>query len=393
MARTQKKNQSPPVAFFTKTMETGSDALTFVVLLLWYVAAIYLVIFSLSTHQFQRRVTAVPIETASNTAKLRRWDGEFKRLTVNVAAEKTLLGEAQAKSEAARRNLAEIDAKLARRDEELKQAPENAGRRTAYNDAKATQVEASRHWDAERENVTFRKASHELAIKQLNEHNAKLTPRERAELELVRQQDHQQDSIRRWAPFFLEMPKELLTLVLALSMGALGSTVYVTRAYFHQNQDDLDRSRAWYLIRPLHGAILGLIMYFVVKAGVIVFSTSATTTPNGDSDLNPFVIALFATISGIFSERAYRKLDEIAYRYFRTDLPKGGGPARVARDLQKAIETAHRKPSELAGYLGRSMDEVHEWIEGRRPVPGQVQRVIAFWLGKPIDDLFEPTPS
>ncbi len=92
----------------------------------------------------------------------------------------------------------------------------------------------------------------------------------------------------------------LLTTALA---GALGSFIHLATSFVdYAGKKSLTESWAWwYFLRPGIGAALAVVVYFVVRAGLI--------SP-GEASLNPYGVASVAALSGMFSKQATDKLQE-----------------------------------------------------------------------------------
>ncbi|HYC64134.1 MAG TPA: hypothetical protein VEC14_05325, partial [Reyranellaceae bacterium] len=86
---------------------------------------------------------------------------------------------------------------------------------------------------------------------------------------------------------FVTLPGSVLTLLLALSMGALGSTLFVTGEFFGVGAS---RPFAWFLFRPFLGMITALAVFVVFKAGQLTMAGGAPSS-NSEIDLNPFLVS------------------------------------------------------------------------------------------------------
>ena len=117
---------------------------------------------------------------------------------------------------------------------------------------------------------------------------------------------------------FPTMPPAILTLILTLSMGALGSVIYVTRYYF---STEPARAFSWYIFRPFLGMITALAVYVFAKAGQLSFSDASLDSSLSEG-LNPFVLSFLAIISGLLSEQAITWLTRSGSRLFGE--PDGG---------------------------------------------------------------------
>ena len=145
------------------------------------------------------------------------------------------------------------------------------------------------------------------------------TARTRGELatspELTKLANDQQKSRLLYLSFFFAMPKNIVILMLALAMGALGSTIHLSRTAFGSSHK---YPVSWYVMRPFHGMVLALAMYIMVKSGqYAVMEPSAA-----NEDLNPFTISLLAIVSGLFSEKAYERLQRASEAVFEPKEPK-----------------------------------------------------------------------
>lgn len=105
-------------------------------------------------------------------------------------------------------------------------------------------------------------------------------------------------------------------LLIVIVAGALGSYVHLATSF----ADFLGNRRLrlswgwWYLLRPFIGVALALVLYFVVRAGLI------SGTSDGKA-LNAYGVAAIAGMSGMFSKQATDKLREVFENLFRTQNP------------------------------------------------------------------------
>lgn len=189
---------------------------------------------------------------------------------------------------------------------------------------------------------------------------------------------------------FTTMPAELLTLILTLAMGALGSVIYLTREFFNTQSQ---HPTSWYVFRPFLGMITALAIFVLAKAGVlIVADTSQASDFSGD--LNPFFISFLAIVSGLLSEQATQRIQAAGVQFFRseTDAEAEQGKHRWAVKLKEEIAQQNRNTDEIRHFVEVDEDQLEDWMEERKSVPGQVQTVIAAWLNKPKRELFTDLP-
>jgi hypothetical protein len=96
-------------------------------------------------------------------------------------------------------------------------------------------------------------------------------------------------------------------MMIAVIAGALGSYIHLATSFVeHAGRKVLETTYAWwYFLRPMVGSALALMVYFVLRAGLI--SGSA----DGGGAANPYGVAAMSGLSGMFSRQATEKLREI----------------------------------------------------------------------------------
>ncbi|HTW46417.1 MAG TPA: hypothetical protein VMD92_00640 [Acidobacteriaceae bacterium] len=101
-------------------------------------------------------------------------------------------------------------------------------------------------------------------------------------------------------------------LIVALS-GAIGSFIHVATSFadFVGNRKLKPSWEVWYFLRPLIGASLALVVYFVIRGGLI-------SSNSGPDPMSPYGLAATAGMCGLFSKQASDKLQEIFEEAFRT---------------------------------------------------------------------------
>ena len=161
--------------------------------------------------------------------------------------------------------------------------------------------------------------------------------------------------------WLLVMPPDILTLVLVISMGVLGSALQMTHALFRQNR--IERPGA-YLLRLGVGAITALVIFIVAKAGVPVIADASRL--GGDAPINPYFVSFLAIISGLMSENAIMMVQAQGAKFFAAET--AADPQRWARfDLHEAFTKANRNPNNVKRLL--SADEISSMAgcPGRTP--------------------------
>ncbi len=377
--------------------------LAFVNITLLYFAAIYLLLATLGVQQFQNRGGEF---TAAETAKA----DTVRRKHASIEAAQKRVGDKRAVHAARLKEFEAADNKLISLKALVETTAVDAGFRAGVPPAEQENKPASpQAADAYRkayknflsegpraQAAKFRLAEARTALREaeaaLTKARQDVKQDEFVILRKIEQHDAQLRFIETYARLFVGMPKDWLTLILALSMGIFGSTIYVTRVFFGQT-DEVVTEPSWFFIRPLLGAVIAVVIYLALKAGVIVFATG-----NGDSaatgDLNPFAVAFLCVVAGIFSERAYRWIDTVSRRYFSAGVSNYAvEPKYASPSLDKEIERQMTSRKRLASQLNVSGDQFDKWIEAKEPVPPAVQSLVSLWLNKTPDELFQKTPS
>lgn len=121
--------------------------------------------------------------------------------------------------------------------------------------------------------------------------------------------------------------------MLAAGVGSSIATILGFLKHASEDQDFKPAYGAWYVGRPLIGLLLGLLFYFVVKAGFLA------TFPNApQQDASELAFVAIGGLVGLFSKNAVEKLRELFSVLFQTrdqalvDFVKGLPP-----DVQKLV--------------------------------------------------------
>jgi hypothetical protein len=115
------------------------------------------------------------------------------------------------------------------------------------------------------------------------------------------------------------LPHPILVMIVTLSMGALGSALFMLQLHLaRQGDPSFMMSISWHLFRPLQGMATALAIFLLVKAGQISVSHTSAV---GDTDLNAFVLGFLGVISGLLSDRAMDRLTAAGVDVLRTSEP------------------------------------------------------------------------
>lgn len=123
-------------------------------------------------------------------------------------------------------------------------------------------------------------------------------------------------------------------LMLAAVSGALGSVIHAATslADYIGNQRIVTSWLTWYAFRPVVGGALAVVLYLVMRAGLL---SSADGT-----HLDAHGVAAVAALTGMFSKQATDKLDEIFRTMFQT--------AEKTGDAQRSHKLDHAAPRIVA---------------------------------------------
>ncbi|WP_186007975.1 hypothetical protein [Rhizobium etli] len=183
---------------------------------------------------------------------------------------------------------------------------------------------------------------------------------------------------------FAILPSEFLSIVLVVAMGILGSTVQLTYEYY---RDGGVGKSSHFLIRPMLGAITAIVVFVLLKAGVLVVTDSAKL--GEAAPLNPFFIAFVGIVSGLLSENALETVRGVGQTWLR-----GGTVEQRPRWASgvKSHLSETKTVADLSGKTGIDKESLEKWIEQEAPVPADVQKLFAVWLDKDIRTLFTDIP-
>lgn len=111
--------------------------------------------------------------------------------------------------------------------------------------------------------------------------------------------------------------RESLFFVMVAFAGALGGMVHALRslAVYLGNRRLTWSWVPFYLLKPVLGAVLATLLYFVLRAGL--FSPSAST-----QQASPYGFAAIAALAGLFSDQAVEKLRKVAEELFEKLPPQ-----------------------------------------------------------------------
>lgn len=166
------------------------------------------------------------------------------------------------------------------------------------------------------------------------------------------------------------MPIQLLTLILTLSMGSLGSLIFLTQNLFDKKQP---MKLIDYLFHPFLGMVMAIAIFILAKSGQLV----AVNSESSDAiNLNPFFVSFIAIISGVLSKQAYDKI----YRTGKAFFEEGEAQARWAVNIIEVMQEKNKKATDLEPYIDQKIEVINGWLSGNKAVPEEYQTLISVWL-------------
>ena len=183
---------------------------------------------------------------------------------------------------------------------------------------------------------------------------------------------------------FIAMTGDLLTIMVVMSMGALGSAIRLTRTYLKPVHDE---RFAHYVFLPVLGAVTAFSIYILAKAGVLIIADSNIAGHN--TSLSPFFISFLGLISGMLSEEALNTIKTIAKKWFTN---RGDGVERWGIGLEKKLEEKKVSQKDIANLVNLPEDTVKKWLNEEEAIPASKQQRIADWLQTSPRELFSDIP-
>lgn len=107
-------------------------------------------------------------------------------------------------------------------------------------------------------------------------------------------------------------------LLLVIVAGALGSYIHSATSYadFRGNRQFSTSWTLWYVLRPLIGVCLALVLYFATRGGLLLLIINGADATKASS-INPFGVAAISGLTGMFSKQAADKLAEVFTTLFK----------------------------------------------------------------------------
>ena len=194
------------------------------------------------------------------------------------------------------------------------------------------------------------------------------------------------DKTFAYVGFLLDVPQEFLTLLLVIAAGALGQSIQLIHAYLYATERGQLQNKA---IDPFFGAIVALVLFVVVKAGVLI-AVDPRGSGQAGAELSPFFVVFQGIVAGFLSNQVVERIRTQGQDWLRATVPQ---KVRWARsDIQRLIDEKKKDKKPLVQMLDMEESSVEDWLKGETAVPYEIQRIISAWLETPIRDLFSEIP-
>ncbi|HRB97135.1 MAG TPA: helix-turn-helix transcriptional regulator [Nitrosomonas sp.] len=238
-------------------------------------------------------------------------------------------------------------------------------------------LEAVAKYNSYRYNQSDKKDKFDKAFEKINQAQDKTTSRNKADDLLARIEFMLK--FQFWD--MLAMPEQVLTLLLAIAMGVLGSTITMTWTFLRENTNLHLR---WYLLRPFVGALSALVIFIFAKAGQMTLVADASNVT-----LNPFMLSLLGIASGLLSDRAYSQMSLVSGKFLGN---MGSEQERWSSHLKEELEKKGITSEALAIALNLDKQRIDEIVTGARMASLVEQQRISDRLGIAQRLLFTDIP-
>ena len=151
------------------------------------------------------------------------------------------------------------------------------------------------------------------------------------------------------------LPPPTLALIVTLSMGALGSVLFMLQLHLAT----LTKTEI-YKSSISQGMATALAIFLLVKAGQI--SISHTTGPNAGQtlDINPFVLGFLGVIAGLLSDRAMESLSAAGINFLRVSrADEDDTVSRVSDATKRDASSEHQNSGLPSEDLPSAKPEAH----------------------------------
>jgi hypothetical protein len=148
------------------------------------------------------------------------------------------------------------------------------------------------------------------------------------------------------------LPQSAQLLLIVMIAGALGSFIHTATSFsdFVGNRKLTTSWIWWYLLKPFIGMALALVLYLVVRGGLLAPGAEA------GKQINIYGVVALAALAGMFSKQATDKLSEVFGTLFQTKTGAGDEKRKDSLENGKPAET---KPGDTKPAVTPSVSDDH----------------------------------
>lgn len=141
-----------------------------------------------------------------------------------------------------------------------------------------------------------------------------------------------------WDDTFLGCPitQEVALIMSIAILGAMGGSTHALSSFarFAGNRELVRSWVWWYLLRAPIGIALAIVIYFVIRGGLLTTSSAA------DGSINPYALGAVAALAGLCSESATIKLSEVFDVLFKPNRTADKDTIEESSPALKALNPA-----------------------------------------------------
>lgn len=147
-----------------------------------------------------------------------------------------------------------------------------------------------------------------------------------------------------------DVSDDMRLLLIVMVAGGLGSFIHAATSFvdYIGNQRFVASWLLWYVMRPLIGSVLAVVLYVAVRGGLM------TATASSES-ISPYGVAAIACLAGMFSKQATDKLSETFTTLFKTTVE---GDAARKDKLEATPKITDVSPAQLQAGASAETDLV-----------------------------------
>ena len=124
-----------------------------------------------------------------------------------------------------------------------------------------------------------------------------------------------------WELFYwlVQIPTIILTMVVTIAAGGLGSVVSFTRNFLFT---DTPAGLRRLIVSVGEGVAAAVAIFFLAGAGLLMLTNAGSGGASG-AEISPYMVAFIAFVSGFMAEDAFKSIQRAGRSLFQERLPKG----------------------------------------------------------------------